>query len=134
MNEDIGPNTMFIPSPYNATYWTEFCQKKYGLTPDYEWALREFGGFNLEQDFRSYSKIIFSNGNFDPWRAGGVNEYINLDLPYFLIRNGAHHLDLRMPQPSDAGTDVAYVRDREEEIIKSWIEDYQAVTANSYND
>lgn len=89
-----------------------------------------FGGYNLEFDFQSYSKIIFSNGNFDPWRAGGVNDYINLELPFFLIRNGAHHLDLRMPMPSDAGTDVEYVRAREEEIIAEWILDYQAIMEN----
>lgn len=105
---------MFPYAPFNATAWTEYCQETYGLTPDYGWALRTFGGYNITRDFHGQSNIIFSNGEFDPWRAGGVNEYINLDIPVFLISNGAHHLDLRLPQPSDAGTDVAIVREKEQ--------------------
>jgi len=53
-----------------------------------------------------------------------VTEYVNLDLPYLIIKNGAHHLDMRLPQESDKGTDVAYVREKEEAIIANWIIDY----------
>ena len=71
---------MFIEDPFNYTAYTEFCQSTYGLTPNYDWALNIFGGFNLTRDFKSMSNIIFSNGELDPWRAGGVYEYINLYL------------------------------------------------------
>jgi hypothetical protein len=43
------------------------------LTPDYDWALREFGGYNITRDLNGYNNIVFSNGNLDPWTAGGVH-------------------------------------------------------------
>lgn len=71
-----------------------------------------------------YSNIIFSNGRFDPWRAGGLTEFVNLHLPLYTIKNGAHHLDLREPTKVDEGTDVEFVRDQETMIISEWIENY----------
>ena len=48
------------------------------------------------------SNIIFSNGDLDPWRAGGVLTPINDDIVVRLIKGGAHHLDLRSPNPADS--------------------------------
>jgi lysosomal Pro-X carboxypeptidase len=69
---------------------------------------------------------VFSNGNLDPWKAGGVTEYINLKLPYYIIQGGAHHLDLRLPNEADVGTDVFRVRAHAANDLQSWIEAYQA--------
>jgi hypothetical protein len=67
MNEEIGNNTMFIPDPYDPAAWAKECLDKYGLTPDFQWPLLEFGGINdVKEDFKFYSNIIFSNGSFDP--------------------------------------------------------------------
>jgi hypothetical protein len=49
------------------------------------WAINEFGGANIARDLDGYSNIIFSNGNRDPWLAGGVTEFVNLKLPYYII-------------------------------------------------
>lgn len=120
----MGPKSMFIAEPFDYDAYTATCQKQYNLTPNYEWALDQFGGHNLTRDFAPYSNIIFSNGELDPWRAGGVNDFVNLDLPVYLIRGGAHHLDLRTPNPKD-GHDVTWVRDQEMKMIKSWVLKYQ---------
>lgn len=47
------------------------------------------------------SNIIFSNGDLDPWRAGGVLTNINPNIVVRLIQGGAHHLDLREPNAAD---------------------------------
>ncbi len=47
------------------------------------------------------SNIIFSNGDLDPWRAGGVLTPVNDRIVVRLIKGGAHHLDLRSPNPAD---------------------------------
>lgn len=85
MPTSMGPDSMFITEDFNYTAYTEECQANYGLTPKYTWALDYFGGKNYSVDFLSYSNIIFSNGNLDPWRAGGVDKYVNLDLPVYVI-------------------------------------------------
>ena len=76
------------------------CSKK-GLTPQFNWALDTFGGRNVKKDFLHASNIIFSNGDIDPWRAGGVLTDINPNIVVRLIKGGAHHLDLREPNQDD---------------------------------
>ena len=44
-------NSMFIPQDFDYDSYTALCQKQFGLTPDYEWALRFFGGYNIDKDF-----------------------------------------------------------------------------------
>lgn len=53
---------------------TKSCQENYDLTPAYDFALDYFGGRDVNLDWSSISNIIFSNGNYDPWSMGGVNE------------------------------------------------------------
>jgi lysosomal Pro-X carboxypeptidase len=68
------------------------------LTPNYDWAMNTFGGrHNYSMEYRQYSNIIFSNGDLDPWYAGGVTKYVGPNVPVYIIEGGAHHLDLRLP-------------------------------------
>ena len=48
------------------------CQELYGLTPDFDFVMREFGGADLHNDFKNYSNIAFVNGAMDPWLSGCV--------------------------------------------------------------
>lgn len=131
----MGAKSMFLEEPFDYDAYTKGCQETYGLTPDYTWALREFGGanptYNYTKDYLSYSNIIFSNGELDPWRAGGVNNYVSPDLPVYLIRGGAHHLDLRLPNATtDTNTtDVYWVREQEKMLISQWVDDYQGTNS-----
>ena len=96
------------------------------MTPDYEWALRFFGGYNIEKDFLADTNTVFSNGQFDPWRAGGLNRNVTADGSgiSLYIQGGAHHLDLRPPNAADPAT-VTEARDIEMANIKKWIAEYQ---------
>ena len=42
-----------------------------------------------------------------------------------MIKDAAHHLDLRLPVDSDKGTDVEFVRMQEAQMIADWVMDYQ---------
>jgi hypothetical protein len=42
-----------------------------------------------------------------------------------VIKDAAHHLDLRLPVDSDKGTDVEFVRMQEAQMIADWVMDYQ---------
>merc|ERR1711865_460493 len=110
---------------FNETAYTAECRAKYNLTPDYDWAMRTFGGRqDYSQEYRQYSNIIFSNGNLDPWFACGVTEYVSTSVNAIKIKGGAHHLDLRLPNDQDPA-EVTWAREQEERIIAGWVNDYQ---------
>ena len=73
-----------------------------------------------------FSKVLifvyFSNGDLDPWSSGGVLESPNLSIIPLLIRDGAHHLDLRAANALDT-PEVQVARTQEKNIIKMWLGD-----------
>uniref|UniRef100_H2YJM8 Uncharacterized protein n=1 Tax=Ciona savignyi TaxID=51511 RepID=H2YJM8_CIOSA len=71
------------------------------------------------------SNIIFSNGELDPWKDGGVLHDLSPTLVALLVEEGAHHLDLRGSNPDDPAS-VIKVRQQELEIIKGWIAQHWA--------
>jgi len=121
-----GPDSMFIEMAFDYDTYTAWCQDSFGLTPDYDWALRYFGGFDITKDFMAATNAIYSNGELDPWRAGGLNANVTVDQTgiALYIESGAHHLDLRPPNVDDPAT-VTEARDIEMANIKKWISEYQ---------
>lgn len=117
---------MFIAQPFDYDAFTLDCQTKYKMTPRYDWVWKYFGGNDIQRDFISISNIIFSNGQLDPWRAGGLNDKIlanpNIDIIY--IGQAAHHLDLREPIDEFDPQEVKDARAKETQIIKRWIAEY----------
>ena len=99
-----GANSMFIPNdPFDTDAYTKQCQEAFGLTPRYDWVWDYFGGKDIQRDFASHTNIIFTNGDLDPWSAGGVNTAIknNDRIKIIPIAGAAHHLELRGPNPAD---------------------------------
>jgi lysosomal Pro-X carboxypeptidase len=102
------------------------CQELYGLTPRYQWALDYFGGYDIEKDFLGMTNIVWSNGELDPWTAGGLRSNVSADgsAIALFIEKGAHHLDLRPPNELDPPS-VTEARAIEMANIKKWIAEYQ---------
>jgi len=125
MPNSTGDSSMFLKYTFDFAANTKSCNDQYGMSPDYLWAVREFGGAMIARDFAGYSNIIFSNGNLDPWKAGGVTEYIGLKNPYYIIQGGAHHLDLRLPNKLHDPMDVTRVRNHETLDMEQFIMEYQ---------
>jgi len=117
--------SMFIPQAFDYDAYTADCQKQFGLTPDYDWALKYFGGYDITKDFLGDSNTIFSNGKYDPWRAGGLNQNVTADGSgiALYIESGAHHTDLRTPSDQDPASLTA-ARAMEMANIKKWIAEY----------
>lgn len=118
--------SMFLPQPFDYDSYTKMCQDTFGLTPEYDWALDYFGGYNINKDFLATTNIIFSNGELDPWRAGGLNYNVTADGSgiALYIEGGAHHLDLRAPTDLDPEV-LTQARAIEMNHIKKWIAEYQ---------
>ncbi|RWS31159.1 lysosomal Pro-X carboxypeptidase-like protein, partial [Leptotrombidium deliense] len=114
-----GVNDMFEYNPWNVTKVSSDCQKRWKVTPEPLKAELIFGGLNIS----AASNIIFSNGNRDPWSAGGVLKSISSSLTAIHIPNACHHEDLR---PSGANDPPALLQARQTEvqIIKFWINNY----------
>ena len=116
---------MFIGKDWNETETKAYCLAKYGIDTDFTWPLRTFGGFNYTIDYKYYTNIIWSNGEYDPWIEGGVYTPVNLNQPVLIVKNGSHHLDLRPPAAGDNGTNVEHIRDQEIANLELWIKAYQ---------
>ncbi|KAG0423995.1 hypothetical protein HPB47_000250 [Ixodes persulcatus] len=116
-----GKTDMFFDRPWIIENVTANCEKKFGLTPDVHKAALIFGGKNIS----AASNIIFSNGDLDPWSAGGVLTNLSDSLIALYITEAAHHLDLRSSNPADPESVVA-ARKVEKIYIKKWLREAQA--------
>lgn len=119
------PETSMFPAyTWSNKVDTAYCEAAYSLRPQYSWALEYFGGINPKKDFMKASNIVFSNGELDPWQAGGVTFEVSKETTALYIEHSAHHLDLRLPNPADPQT-VTDARQLETELIAKWIDQYQ---------
>jgi len=103
------------------------CREAFGVAPDQtNWADVHFGGWAIGEGRTGLSNVIFSQGLLDPWHGGGfLDPWDNASCPVLLMKNGAHHLDLRGPHAADP-PDVTATRAEEQRVIKGWIDDYVA--------
>jgi len=109
---------MFPPRLWNLNNLTEYCNATFQVTPEYEWMQI---WFPLAIGNAS-SRIIFSNGLLDPWHGGGYLTSPGYEMPAVIIREGAHHLDLRSSNPADPES-VIVARKEEVNYIQMWLDE-----------
>ena len=109
------------------------CAKYYGVRPRPHWLELWSGGFAIAGGGRGVgSNIIWSNGLRDPWSGGGFLRKTDA-LPggdVFVMKETAHHQDLRAPHPNDPD-ELRAVRSLEEQYIRSWISEPRARVSSS---
>ncbi|KAI1727036.1 serine carboxypeptidase s28 domain-containing protein [Ditylenchus destructor] len=129
-----GPPNDFFPPDCNATTFEQFtwdtCTSLI-QSVGVDGFRKELVRFDaIEQlyglSFEGASNIIFTNGDLDPWAAGGVTETTKglengpaRGLYVYNISGGAHHLDLRQPNMCDPPSVVA-ARYQIVSILKCW--------------
>lgn len=86
-----GVTDMFENNPWNVTSVTQDCLKNWKVSPELYKAEIMYGGKNIS----TASNIIFSNGERDPWSAGGVLEQLSPFINVITVPNACHHEDLR---------------------------------------
>lgn len=116
---------MFEEKPWDYVVFSQACYEKWGVRPDPERVLLEYGGRNLD----GYSNIVFSNGLKDPWSAGGVLQDYSETVVAFVMINAAHHLDFRGKHPRDPKS-VKKVRALHVKMILRWLKEYYVRYAN----
>ena len=106
------------PTPFSMDAYTKHCTSVWGVVPRPLWASIALTGSDLLA--WGLDNIVFSNGRFDPWGAGGVLHNVSASLTAVLIPNGAHHVDLMFSDPADT-LDIVAAREEELRIIRRWI-------------
>jgi lysosomal Pro-X carboxypeptidase len=109
---------------FNLTKISDMCNGIFGVRPDPMALAKRYGGFKLGDGLAGVSNLIWSNGALDPWHGGG---FLKPGDPstgnhWILMQKGAHHLDLRAPNPADPA-EVTAARVLEASIIGGWIKD-----------
>lgn len=152
-----GANDFFEPSAINLTEYTANCVKQYGVRPEFNKVDQQFG----VQQLQGTSRIIFSNGERDPWATGGYRrlpdqrplqkfKYFVVDYDRFPELRGnlqvagdqiflvnlphaCHHEDLRAHEPLDPPL-LGAVRLQELKIITVWTHQFYLDETHLPND
>lgn len=78
---------------------------------------KEFAGMHGALELEKVtSRLILTNGNLDPWMPGGFNKSLSKSIVYYLVEDGAHHLDLREDHKGDPQS-VVDIRNKIERTI-----------------
>ena len=102
----------------------EVCLSRYPNTLTRElWMLRAYGNGN--DIVRHTTNMIFSDGDKDPWRVGGVPP--NASSPdgsvfHIMIRDSAHHQDLRFQDNVYDSKELLAARRMEQDCIGKWLQ------------
>ncbi|XP_065225455.1 lysosomal Pro-X carboxypeptidase-like [Planococcus citri] len=115
-----GITDMFEPAAWNLTQYAEECYKTYKAVPNERYIEEVYGG----KDLRYSSNIIFSNGLLDPWSSGGVLEKLSNNILVVILRDTAHHLDLRATNEHDPES-VTLARQFYVNVFRRWIKNYR---------
>jgi len=111
---------MFPPLQFTLEMRQHYCAGKYGLGKSRnDWYGTQF--FGTKDEIKHASRLIFPNGDLDPWMPGGVLEDLSEDLIAIMIEGGAHHLDLRESNPADPQS-VIDAREKIATILQTWME------------
>jgi hypothetical protein len=65
---------MFWAQPFDLNATLAGCEQQWGVSPDPYWAVSSFGGWRA---LRASTNILFSNGQLDPWKGGGVTQNVS---------------------------------------------------------
>lgn len=95
-----GVNDMFYPQEWNPEKFAERCRERFGVTPEFDRMLKKYP----IPDFKTASKIFFTDGDMDPWAAHGLAYAPTRRTRYHLIDDAAHHVDLQFSHKDDLGS------------------------------
>ncbi|ETO33033.1 hypothetical protein RFI_04075 [Reticulomyxa filosa] len=115
-----GINDMFWYDPWNSTASAQSCADQYkNGGPRPLWANTNFGGWQIGKG--GVTNIVFSNGQLDPWRGGGITLNLSQTITSIVIPDSGHHIDLFFSNPDDTAA-VKNAREYELTQIKEWTE------------
>lgn len=99
---ETGSNCPYTQGLHTPEVDLDICQQAFGFSPDQvteqiNFANTIYGGANIQS-----SRIMFTNGQIDPWRANGVSVSPNAEEPVLLVAGASHHFWTHPSLPTDA--------------------------------
>lgn len=113
-----GVADMFWPQPWELRAVVAACREKWHVEPRPEWPAVGYGGWGA---LRAASNLVFTNGELDPWRGGGVTRNISDTVRSYVIQGAGHHVDLFFANPADTAP-LRAVRAAQVEAVRTWID------------
>lgn len=115
-----GDNDMFWDNPWDGDATAADCVGQYGFYPDRSHFALAYGS---PSDWaRDASNIVWSQGEYDPWRGGGVVTQLSDSLIAVVISGAAHHLDLFFSHENDT-EEVIAARKLEMANVRKWVDE-----------
>uniref|UniRef100_A0A915Q7T1 Lysosomal Pro-X carboxypeptidase n=1 Tax=Setaria digitata TaxID=48799 RepID=A0A915Q7T1_9BILA len=120
------PNDFFIRNcPFILEGQQSYCLRLFGEIGYTKTLMRPYWTIlNYGNKYPTATNIVFSNGYLDPWSAGGWSQKSQVvgSLISIIIKDGAHHYDLRSKHPLDTNS-VKEARRLEKTYIKYWLKE-----------
>ncbi|CAH0727539.1 unnamed protein product, partial [Brenthis ino] len=115
------PFTKKIP----LSYYTNMCKERFG--PEFDDKRIDDGIRNVNQLFGglnpNVTKVVFTNGDIDPWSALGIVEDLSDEAPAIVIPCTSHCKDMHPSEINDS-EELREARRRIKYFIKKWINYY----------
>lgn len=105
---------MFPPREWGPTQLSRYCQQTWSIKPQITWYQSWLSAV------QNSSRIIFTNGLWDPWRSGGVLKSLSSTLVSLKIPEAGHMYDLAASHPKDLPA-VGMVRRKVVSLLQSWL-------------
>jgi len=105
---------MFPPRQWSLTQLQAYCRAVWGVQPEPEWYQ------HLWEEIKASSRIIFTYGEIDPWRGGGVAANLSETLVVVHIPEAAHIYDLAGSHPNDTKA-MTTARQQVASLLGSWL-------------
>eukprot|EP00286_Rhodomonas_abbreviata_P001794 CAMPEP_0181289514 /NCGR_PEP_ID=MMETSP1101-20121128/921_1 /TAXON_ID=46948 /ORGANISM="Rhodomonas abbreviata, Strain Caron Lab Isolate" /LENGTH=382 /DNA_ID=CAMNT_0023393737 /DNA_START=329 /DNA_END=1477 /DNA_ORIENTATION=+ len=118
---NVGTDCPYTQGLHDINVDYDICQQAFGVSPEQvnyqiQHGNAVYGGSDIQS-----SRIIFTNGQIDPWQANGVLEEPNAEEPVLMVTGASHHFWTHPSLP----TDSAAVNEAREIIWKQvgdWLE------------
>jgi lysosomal Pro-X carboxypeptidase len=113
-----GVSDMFYPQPFDLDAVAAGCRERWRVEPRPDWPVTFYGGWAA---LRAASNIVFTNGELDPWRGGGVTVNVSASVQSYVIPGVGHHVDLFFSHPADTEP-LRAVRAAQIAAVRAWID------------
>ncbi|XP_064143462.1 putative serine protease K12H4.7 [Loxodonta africana] len=115
-------NQLFTGLP--LSYFVQQCSDFFG--PEFNYDSLNMGVMSTNAYYGGFkvtgSKIIFSNGSFDPWHPLGITKDISKDLPAVFIKGAVHCADMYQQKDTDSA-ELIQAREKIFQILQQWLKE-----------